>query len=227
MKKAIFWDFDGTLVSSNHLWSGSMLRLITSVAPELGITLEDVRTHMKTGFPWHTPFDDHSALREEKWWKNILERMRTVCLLLGLDGKAADCVAGKMRAEVTDVKNYDIYPDAADVLTFARDNGYENYILSNNYPELKCVMKKLGLAEYFCGFAVSGMLGFDKPRREIFEYALALAGNPEFSFMVGDNPFADIEGANSIGIPSVLVHNSAECPARYIFKTLSEMKNIL
>ncbi len=227
MKKAIFWDFDGTLVHSNHLWSGSLLRLITAVAPEKGIKLDEVREHMKTGFTWHTPFDDHSELKGEKWWDSILERMREICLALGLDSSVAQAVADRMRAEITDVKNYEIYPDAVEMLLFAKEKGYKNYILSNNYPELESVMEKLGLAEFFDGFTVSAILGFDKPRKEIFEHALKLAGYPEHCFMVGDNPYADVKGANSVGIPSVLVHKDADSEARYTFKNLSDMKVIL
>ena len=227
MKKAIFWDFDGTLVYSNHLWSGSLLRLITAQAPEKGITLGQVREHMKTGFTWHTPFDDHSHLVGELWWDNILERMRVNCLLLGLDEATAQTVADGMREEITNNKNYELYPDAVEMLEFASEKGYENYILSNNYPELRSAMEKLDLEKYFKGFTVSAELGFDKPRRELFEHALKTADYPEHCFMVGDNPYADVEGANSVGIPSVLVHNGTKSEATYTFKNLSDMKEIL
>lgn len=227
MKKAIFWDFDGTLVYSDHLWSGSLLRLITAEAPQKGIVLDEVREHMKTGFTWHTPFDDHSQLKGEKWWDNILDRMKEICLLLGLDNVTAQMVADRMRAEITDIKNYHIYPDAVEMLLFAREKGYKNYILSNNYPELESVMEKLGLADFFDGFTVSAVLGVDKPRKEIFEHALKLSDYPECCFMVGDNPYADIEGANSVDIPSVLVHKDVKSNACYTFENLSDMKTIL
>ena len=34
MNKVIFWDFDGTLVYSEHLWSGSLLKTLERYTPK-------------------------------------------------------------------------------------------------------------------------------------------------------------------------------------------------
>ncbi|MEV0734964.1 HAD-IA family hydrolase [Streptomyces sp. NPDC050549] len=51
----------------------------------------------------------------------------------------------------------------------------------------------------------SSLIGREKPHRRIFETALDLAGRPERVWMVGDNPVADIAGAEGPRIPGILV----------------------
>jgi putative hydrolase of the HAD superfamily len=53
-------------------------------------------------------------------------------------------------------------------------------------------------------------VGYDKPRKEIFEYATAKVGNPEVRYMIGDNPVADYEGGLNAGMKPVLVHKKIE-----------------
>ena len=92
-------------------------------------------------------------------------------------------------------------------------------------------MNKLGLNEYFDGCVVSALLGYDKPRREIFNYARKLAGNPARCIMVGDNPVDDIRGAKNAGFNTILVnnrhpeYNGDYCD--YICKTLTDMLEVL
>lgn len=56
----------------------------------------------------------------------------------------------------------------------------------------------------------SARTGYEKPNPKMFAAALALAGTPERVWMVGDNPTADIAGAQAAGIPSILVRNASD-----------------
>ena len=47
--------------------------------------------------------------------------------------------------------------------------------------------------------------GYEKPHSEAFSLARMAAGNPATIWMVGDNPKADIAGAEAAGIPAILV----------------------
>ena len=109
---------------------------------------------------------------------------------------------------------YTVYNDAAMILEYCQKLGYRNYIISNNYPELPQAVAKLGLAEFFSGYMISADIGFEKPRPEIFRQAIAMAGNPEVCYMVGDNPVADIRGAKENGMKTILVH-STKGPSEY------------
>ena len=71
------------------------------------------------------------------------------------------------------------------------------------------------------------MVGYEKPRKELYDYAINLAGNPDICYMIGDNPIADIGGAKNAGITAVAVHECRESEADYYFETLSEIFEIL
>ena len=105
---------------------------------------------------------------------------------------------------------YEAYPDAKAVLHHFKEMGYENYIISNNFPELREVFVRLGLDEEIAGYFISASVGYDKPRKEMFECAMTQAGNPEVCYMIGDNPVADYEGSLNAGMKPVLVHKNIE-----------------
>ncbi len=48
--KVVFWDFDGTLVYSNPLWSGSVYKALKDTDSGTKICFEDIRKHMAYGF---------------------------------------------------------------------------------------------------------------------------------------------------------------------------------
>ena len=116
------------------------------------------------------------------------------------------------------------------VLQTLKDRGYKHYLISNNYPELDVLMGQLGLSEYFEAQIISGKIGFDKPRREIFEYALRQAGNPESFYMIGDNLKDDIHGSKACGFKTIFMDlrgNRADEKCDYAVAEIKEILNIL
>jgi putative hydrolase of the HAD superfamily len=63
-------------------------------------------------------------------------------------------------------------------------------------------MASLGTALF-----TSAATGYEKPHTEMFTLALANAGTSSRVWMVGDNPSADIAGAERVGIPALLVRS--------------------
>ena len=120
---------------------------------------------------------------------------------------------------------YVVYPEAKDVLRYFSEKGYKHYIISNNFPELREVFLRLGLDEEIAGYFISASVGYDKPRKEMFEYAMAKAGNPEVCYMIGDNPVADYEGGLNAGMKPVLVHKKAE--GKVCCEELTELFDII
>ncbi len=207
MRKTVFWDFDGTLVRSQSLWTGSVYKALADAISDCPWTIEDVRPHMQSGFPWHCPERDYSHLVSGTcWWDHMTEHFSRIYRTLGVQADHADAVAATIRTKVLNPDNYELYPDAVQALQACLDDGWQNHILSNNYPELNSVMESLGIAKYFSGITVSALVGVEKPRPEIFEAARAAAGNPSLCVMAGDNPVADIAGATAAGMRAILVH---------------------
>ena len=97
-------------------------------------------------------------------------------------------------------------------------------------------LKKLGISKYVDFLITSEESGSEKPHSIMFLLALnKLKVSPQNAIMVGDNPVADIEGANSVGLYSVLIkyghlakkHKEDYQKPNTIIREISEVLNIL
>lgn len=207
MNKAIFWDSDGTLLYSNESFKISLIRAMENG----GYTPDEsaVQSLMKRICTWHTPEKDHSRQNGEEWWQELLTGIGGFCMQQGIVQEGIPAICNAFRQNVI-AYEYEAYADAKEVLHAFRERGFANYIISNNFPELDQVIRRLGLDSDISGYILSGSAGYEKPRREIFVCAMQLAGNPDICYMVGDNPVADGQGGLNAGMKPVLVHNHQE-----------------
>lgn len=81
-------------------------------------------------------------------------------------------------------------------------------IVSNHVPELGDLVGRLGLADLIDGVLTSAVTGYEKPHPAMYGIALDLIGHPDRVWMIGDNPVADVAGAEAVGIPAILVRGS-------------------
>lgn len=85
-------------------------------------------------------------------------------------------------------------------------------MITNGIPDVQRIkIDRAGLAPWFRHITVSGEIGVGKPDPAIFRQTLAAIGaEPAEAIMVGDNPVADIRGAQEAGIRGVwLSHGRA------------------
>ncbi len=207
MNKAIFWDCDGTLVRDNESFKCSLLRAFRKFG--YSVSEEAVKSFLKGACSWNKPEEDHGDANGEEWWQRLLGGMRVFCEEQGVSREDAAAVCKAFRRNVVSYE-YEAYPDAKKVLRYFSEKGYKHYIISNNFPEIREVLIRVGLDEEIAGYFISASVGYDKPRKEMFEYALEAAGNPEVRYMIGDNPVADYEGGLNAGMKPVLVHKRVE-----------------
>ena len=73
-------------------------------------------------------------------------------------------------------------------------------------------MDTLGLSDLVERVFTSAVIGYDKPHPEAFRHALRESGDPATRWMVGDNPVADVAGAEALGIPAVLIRTAGGEP---------------
>lgn len=207
MKKAIFWDSDGTLLYGNESFRISLMRAFDAY----GYSLDEdsARNFMKSVCSWYVPDKDHSDKNGEEWWDELLREISTFCEDKGVAKSDVPFICATFRENVV-AYEYEMYPDAKSVLQYFKEKGFESYIISNNFPELSEVFVRLGLDEEIAGYFPSASVGYEKPRKEIYEYAIANAGNPQVRYMVGDNPVTDYQGGLDAGMIPVLVHNAVE-----------------
>lgn len=203
--KVIFWDFDGTLIYPNE----SFLYALTTSLADAEYTLDEERgrAFLRSTCTWYAPEKAHTDAVGEKWWERFCDKLAVFCVDIGVEPQRVEGIKTQFRRTVCDERCYKVYDDAAEALRLTASAGYENYIISNNFPELSVIAKAFGLDEYISDYVLSSCVGYEKPRREIFEYALELSGRPQDCCMVGDNPIADIAGAGKVGIPAILVNS--------------------
>ena len=234
MNKALFWDFDGTLVyNSGYIWDDSLHEVLM----ELGynIELEKIYQHcssksnemVKIAFSWHTPGIAYTDAVGHIWWDNFHKKCEPFFNHYAISKEDAEKSILHIKKNILSVDSYNLYEDSATVLGKCMELGFRNYILSNNYPELPDIIKDLGLADYFVDYIVSANVGYEKPRFEIFQYARNVAGLPDICYMIGDNPVADIQGGKAAGMKTILVNKDSIFDADYLCKNLSEIPIVL
>ncbi len=109
---------------------------------------------------------------------------------------------------------------------------YKMYIITNG--ALKAQEGRLTnspLMKYFDGVFVSEKIGFDKPKREYFDYVFSNIEENDKSkiLVIGDSLYSDIAGAVGYGLDSCWLNGGEEkaSDATYQIKSLEELHKIL
>ena len=221
MKKALFWDFDGTLIHANESFLESLHSTLESCGHD--IQTDIIRKFLRSTSSWYTPEVSYTDKIGEKWWDTLFQKFGVFYDTHGIVKAEHEKLNTLFRNRVTDFRTYTLYGDATAVLRECMSRGYKNYIISNNYPELPATIKDFGLSEYFTEYFVSANIGYEKPRIEIFQYALNAADSPEIRYMIGDNPIADIQGGKAAGMKTVLVNKDGDYDCDYKCAKLSDI----
>lgn len=227
--KTLFWDFDGTLAySRENFWSGVIYECAKQYGYDQGFELLYNKVNEGKLFSWDFKAESYEQRVNLLWWTDFEKRLSAILVDCKMAEEVAEKAACCVRNRILDANNYFLYEDTEWILNKAKEMGYTNIVLSNNYPELKEVMEQLGIARYFDGFVISGQVGFEKPNPGIFEIALS-GKDPKECCMIGDNPEADIKGAGAFGLKTILVHRKKpeDCPCDFCFRTLKEIAEIL
>lgn len=90
---------------------------------------------------------------------------------------------------------------AREMLEYLREKGYNIGLISNGFREVQYrKLKSSQIDGYFDVVVLSDDVGVNKPDRRIFDLALKKAGaSASESVIIGDNPDADIAGAEMAG----------------------------
>lgn len=99
---------------------------------------------------------------------------------------------------------------ATEMLSAVRDSGVRTGLISNTGKTpgsiLRTLLDGMGVLDYFDVTTFSNEVRARKPARSIFDLTLEELGvDPERSVHVGDNPWADIDGAKAIGMLAIQV----------------------
>ncbi len=76
------------------------------------------------------------------------------------------------------------------------------YIITNGFKEIQTIkLKQSGLHNYFKKIFISEVVGYSKPKKEFFKYAISSCNAKKSeSIVIGDNLDSDIQGAINFGL---------------------------
>jgi putative hydrolase of the HAD superfamily len=108
------------------------------------------------------------------------------------------------------MENRELTPGSLDMLERVKEKGYKIGLVSDvawglpvDYPLQD--LDHFGLEPYFDDMVFSTDVGLRKPHPKMFKLALYnLGAKPEESFFIGNSIRCDIQGANTVGIRSIL-----------------------
>lgn len=214
--RLVIWDFDGTLAHRPGFWSSCVIEVLDDLQPGHGVTREQIATGLRNGFPWDAWQDGHAHLTDdEAWWEPVEQLMAGAARSAGIATEQAKAAARAARVRFIDgAFSWQIYDDAHSALDRLSAAGWRHAVLSNHVPELGALVEQLGLRRHFDHVHTSARIGYEKPHPQAFAIALRASGNPPVAWMIGDNPHADVEGAERAGLPGILVHREPMAVAR-------------
>jgi HAD superfamily hydrolase (TIGR01509 family) len=209
--KAILFDLDGTL-RHNH---PNGFETFTQYLTELGCTFTPEQlAHAERWqhYYWSIAPELQSDIEElgpdtPEFWRRHAERQVAAYHLNGAPTSAAaltDQVNQMFSDRYRPVNRVD--DDARPTLERLRAAGYTLGLVSNRSLPLDPVVADIGLSDLFHFTLAAGEVGFWKPAPQIFLRAVEIAGcAPAQALYVGDNYYADVEGARAAGLQPVLL----------------------
>jgi len=125
-----------------------------------------------------------------------------------------------------------VFPYTHEVLDYLKANDYKMHIITNGFNEVQFIkLKNCDLDKYFDSVVTSENAGYQKPRKEVFHYAVsAVNAKKETCLMIGDDPDTDMLGAKNFGMDQVYFNTCNKDIAfqpTYSINCLSELKDIL
>ena len=229
--QALTLDMGFTLVNLKARFEPVLVDLAARAG--LSVGLEDVRAANRA------VWQKQGSLDATRTWQPSLETDRSMayeldrnlCLQLGITDPALHAEAHRRAREIFhDVATFQVYPEVPAVLAALRQIGLTLGIVSNWGWQLPRLCEQLSLAGYFDFILTSARVGASKPHPAIFRAALQRAGcPPERTMHVGDSLFADVLGAQAIGMTGVLLDRPglAEANDYPVLRTLDGLLPLL
>ena len=152
-----------------------------------------------------------------------------MCRRLGIADEA-ERIARRVYDAFGDPGRWRAYPDVMPAFTRLRERGLSLGIVSNWDLRLGSLLHGLGLGRLLDTIVSSADVGLRKPDPRIFELACDRLGLvPGEAAHVGDHLYADVTGAEAVGMVPVLIdrHPGAEVHAERFLRTLDDIESVL
>jgi len=205
--RAVFFDAAGTLFESREPIGRTYTRLARDFgldAPEDAIAASFRRAFgAAPGLAFGPGFQHHELRRlEREWWRHrVAETFAPI-------GKFPDFDAyfDALFSYFANPLHWIADLEAAPLLQRLKSDGLKLGVISNFDHRLYRILDGLDLTRHFDSITISSEAGYAKPRREVFDAALARAGAIAHEAMhIGDSEHLDFVPAASLGMAAVLI----------------------
>ncbi len=134
-----------------------------------------------------------------------------LCRRLGIE-EDAERIAARVYDEFGSATRWSAYPDVGPAFERLGARGLKLGLISNWDTRLAGLIEGLGLSAHLSAVVSSAQVGLHKPDPRIFELACDRLGvAPAEAAHVGDHRYADIVGAEAVGMLPVLIDRHAGC----------------
>lgn len=226
--KHIFFDLDRTLWD----FETNTLKTFRDIYEKYDLT--------KYFTDYHSFHKSYTEINQVLWQQYLdgklkKETLRTLRFQLTLEKNGLDNIvlAEKIGLDYITLSPHKtvLFPYTLETLQYLK-NKYQLHIITNGFNEVQFVkIKNCGLEPFFASVVTSEKAGYQKPRKEIFEYSLkSVNAKKNESIMVGDDFEIDIIGAKNAGIDQVYFNPSRiaqEEKATFEIYSLKELQKIL
>lgn len=171
---------------------------------------------------YHKGFINAEDLKWKRMWRTLLDyKIADELLAKDLSGKFLEILPTQK----------EVFPHTFEILDYLTQKNYRLHLITNGFEKTQwSKLKNSGLDKYFEHVITSEKSNSVKPKKEIFYYALDIAGaDISKSIMIGDNLEADIQGAMNAGMDSIFVNHinaATEIKPTYIVTHLKELEDI-
>ena len=124
---------------------------------------------------------------------------------------------------------------AKELIEELKNDGYDLYIVTNGIEKTqKRRLTKAGILPHFTDIFVSEAIGYQKPRKEYFDFVLSHIKEKDIGrvLLVGDSLTSDIKGAENAGITCAWLRNNKDTDhgaynPDFIIDNICQLKDLL
>ena len=230
MLRAVFFDVGNTLLYPYPSVSAVVKEILEDWGHEHELEAIDAYLPLVDEYYEDRYREDDTFWTDEGETADIWVGMYSLlCRKLGIDEQAEE-LALKVYERFGDPGHWRLYDDVIPVLVRLRDKGCRLGIISNWDSRLSDLVVGLGIGDLLDGVVCSATVGLHKPDPRIFELACATLGvRPVDSVHVGDHHYADVLGAESVGMLAVLIDRHGGPPPRWsrFIRTLDDLESVV
>ena len=227
--RALLFDLDGTLRHTRPSYDQAILE----IAHQMGLPDSNERRRQALRWGHYYWAQSPELLHDIQTFAEDRDRFLTnyaqrYAITIGCEPGRAEILAPEIyrRLKEMHLQTDWVPPEVPETLDKLNKAGFTLGVVSNREETLDDLLERLGLDSQFAFTLTSGEVDSWKPDPRIFQRGLELAATtPEQTIYVGDNYFADIIGAQRVGMVPVLldperVFADAECA---VIRSIAEL----